>query len=277
MLAAFAMSAGPATQPASTADDQSYPPGSMEAGEIRPVSSRQLRVALYTDAGSRNGGDNVEKALQFEPTGFKTQRVTAAEVRAGVLKDFDVFVAGGGSGSKIAQALEEKGREEVVRFVKSGGGYVGICAGAYLVSSDYAWSLHLLNAKVVDRAHWARGGGEVTLSLSERGREILGRSEERLVCLYNQGPLLAPADKEGLVPYTALATYESEIAKKGAPSGVMVGTTAIAEGKAGEGRVVAISAHPEKWLKYNEMIRRVVAYVGKAEPAFRGASTQADR
>ena len=37
-------------------------------------------------------------------------------------------------------------RSEVKAFVKDGGCYVGICAGCYLASTGYDWSLDLLPA-----------------------------------------------------------------------------------------------------------------------------------
>ena len=46
-------------------------------------------------------------------------------------------------------------------------------------------------------------------------------------------------------PY-ALASYATEMRKNDAPPGVMKGTTAIARGKFGKGRVVCFSPHPEK-------------------------------
>ena len=52
------------------------------------------------------------------------------------------------------------GRRAILDFIKNGGGYVGICAGVYLASSHYSWSLGILNAKVVDGEHWA--GARVT-------------------------------------------------------------------------------------------------------------------
>jgi hypothetical protein len=42
-----------------------------------------------------------------------------------------------------------------------------------------------------------------------------------------------------------MATFKTEIAKNGAPQGVMPGTTAIARGEYGLGRVVCFSPHPE--------------------------------
>ena len=128
------------------------------AGEKPPTTApAALRVAIYTDGGGGQGGtDNVGKCL---PAGdYRWKAVTAEDIRAGVLKDYDVLVQPGGSGSKQAETLKDDGRENIRAFVKNGGGYVGICAGSYLATTDYTWSLGLLNAKVLDRKHWATKG-----------------------------------------------------------------------------------------------------------------------
>jgi hypothetical protein len=104
----------------------------------------------------------------------------------------------------------------------------------------------LLDARVVDREHWARGNGQVQLRLPPAGRSALGHDEETATIYYHQGPLLAPAETEQHPDYEQLASFETENAQNGAPSGVMKGTTAIARGSFGEGRVVCFSPHPEK-------------------------------
>lgn len=240
---------------------------SARADEKAPVTSRSnLRIALYADEGSKKGGDAVETCLLKGSLNlYKCTRVTAEEIRNGVLKDFDVIVCGGGSGSKIGNTLEEEGREQIRSFIRNGGGYIGICAGAYLATSDYTWSLHVLNAKVIDRQHWARGGGKVILTMSEEGQKTLGTPAE-VECRYNQGPLLGPDTKPDLPAYTPLATYKTEINKDNkAPPGIMIGTTAIARAEYGQGRVMAISPHPESTAGLDGIIRAAMNWVGKIE------------
>jgi glutamine amidotransferase-like uncharacterized protein len=176
-----------------------------------------------------------------------------------------VLIMPGGSGSKQAAFLEETGREIIRQFVRNGGGYVGICAGAYLATNDYSWSLGLVNARVVDRKHWARGGGEVTLTLTSEGRNTLSHESEQIQCDYNQGPLLAPADKADLPPFEPLAVYATEIARKGAPTGVMIGTTAIARTTFGAGRVICYSPHPERADGPNHLISHGIKWVANGQ------------
>src|SRR5690606_8209598 len=104
--------------------------------------------------------------------------VTAEDVRQGVLADFEAVVFPGGSASKQGEALGEAGREAVVAFVRSGGGYLGICAGAYLGCSSMrpegsVGRLGLVNAKTKS-TKWQRGRGRVDLELTDAGRSILG-------------------------------------------------------------------------------------------------------
>jgi glutamine amidotransferase-like uncharacterized protein len=231
------------------------------AVEPAVTSVPPLRVAIYADKGGNDAGPtNCERCLP-KGLGFATRRITAEEIQAGALKDFDVLIQPGGSGSKQAAELGEAGREQIRKFVRDGGGYVGICAGAYLASADYDWSLHLLDAKVVDRKHWARGYGEVRLKAENaEAKKFLGIDGDLLPIYYHQGPLLAPAEKDDIPDYERIATFETEIAKNGAPEGVMKGTTAAARAPFGKGRVFCYSPHPERTPGLDRLIEQAVRW-----------------
>jgi glutamine amidotransferase-like uncharacterized protein len=204
------------------------------------------RVAIYDHSdGSAAGPQNLMQFLT-RSEGFECQRVTPAEIQEGILKDFDVLIIPGGSGSLQSKKLEEAGLHQVRQFVKAGGGYVGICAGSYLASTQYSWSLGLINARVWDRAHWARGTGDVQLAMTASGRRLLNEVQPQVKVMYGQGPLLLPDTQPNLPGYEVLAEYQTEVALKGAPEGSMVGTHAIIRSKYGDGRVICFSPHPEK-------------------------------
>jgi glutamine amidotransferase-like uncharacterized protein len=228
-----------------------------------PAETGAIRVAIYADAGaSKKGSPHVQRCLPPDMD-FAIETVTAEEIRSGALKGFNVLIHPGGSGSKQAHTLGEEGRERVRQFVAEGGGFIGICAGAYLASANYPWSLNLLDARVVDSEHWARGKGEVQLRLPPAGRSALGIEQELVAIHYNQGPLLAPGENHDLDDYELLAAFETEIAENGAPSGVMKGTTAIARGTFGKGRVVCFSPHPEKTPGRDSFLRAAVRWAAQ--------------
>lgn len=220
-----------------------------------------IRVAIYDHSDdSATGPKNLMKFLTPD-NGFTCQRLRPEDIQAGMLSNFEVLVVPGGSGSKQAEMLGETGREAVRKFVDAGGGYVGICAGSYLASSQYPWSLNLINARVWDRAHWARGTGTVTIGLSAAGLNAFYQDNAVIDVYYGQGPLLVPGQHPDLPQYEVLASYQTEVAQKGAPVGAMVGTHAIVRGEFGKGRVMCFSPHPESSGGPNSLITSGVRWV----------------
>ena len=84
-----------------------------------------------------NGSHGLELIAAVEhvcmATGHRMIKVTGVDIRAGVLDDdVDLLVIGGGDPNWYMGQLGSDGRERIRSFVFGGGGYVGICAGAYL-------------------------------------------------------------------------------------------------------------------------------------------------
>ena len=116
------------------------------------ADTSELCIAVY-DAGGvgKRGPHNLDRV--FSKTKSVMRRVGVADIRDGVLDQFDMVIFPGGSGSKQAAALEEEGQEVVKQFVEDGGGYMGICAGAFLAASNYSWSLGISNHKTLSLIH----------------------------------------------------------------------------------------------------------------------------
>lgn len=235
----------------------SFPPLSSFAD---PESShRPILVAVFAGAGTGPSLHATLQALAGRPE-LSVHEIKGEAIRQGQLAHYDVLIMPGGGASTQAKSLGEKGRQEVKEFVRKGGGYVGICAGAYLACCHYPWALHILNARVVDREHWDRGNGEVEIALSGQGRDVLGAHHEVVTIHYAQGPLMAPAHQEGLPAYETLARFRTQVAKNGAPRGVMPGTTAIAGAEFGKGRVLCFSPHPEETSGLHKYLLRGIEW-----------------
>lgn len=212
------------------------------------AQEKPVRVAIFDGDGVGPSAlpliTAIEKAKEHP---FQIARITAVEIQSGKLAEVDVLVHPGGSGGGQGKALGENGRKAVRDFVNQGGGYLGVCGGAYLATNDYEWSLNLIDAKVVDKRHWARGNGDVQLQLSKEATALFAHSEKEMTIHYAQGPLLArPEWDDPDVPnYESLAIFKTEIALKGAPQGVMARTSAAVRAQYGKGRVFCFSPHPE--------------------------------
>jgi hypothetical protein len=235
----------------------------------------KVRVALYKGPGT--GGDgppNLLKTLNRPPETIITE-VSPEEIQGGVLSHFDVVIFGGGSGSKEAAAIGELGRSNVVEFVARGGGYVGICAGAYLATSGYPWSLHLLNVKTIS-PKWQRGRATVKLELTTKGRAVLGSTETNLDVVYHNGPVVEPMKLDSLPPFETLAYFRTEVASNGSPVGVMVNSPAVIAAPFKKGRVVFVSPHPEQTKNLEGIIPSAVLWVAPTRTLADKVSSKAE-
>ena len=220
-----------------------------------------VHVAIYNGPSSSQTAATMLGACRSD--GAVVELVGPPEIRAGVLAEqFDVVIFPGGSGSGQARGIGEDGSDRVREFVRGGGGYLGVCAGAYLATSEYTWGLRILDARTVDRKHWKRGTGVVKVELSPAGREIFG-GEAKLDIRYANGPLLGPFEMDELVDYTALAHFRTEIRTNDAPKGVMLNSPAMIAGECGAGRVIACSPHPEKTESLHYIVHRTIRWLAR--------------
>ncbi len=234
---------------------------SLRGPQTSELSKPGLKVAVFVDEGV-SSTKSLLKALATDDR-VVASKISASEIREGKLSQYSVLIHPGGSAKAQSKALGEVGRQKVREFVQSGHGMVGICAGAYLACSDSSERLKILDAKVVDREHWNRGFGTVVLEITPFGQEVLALNDAKKEIYYHQGPLLAPADDPQVPDFRTLAKFDSEISKNGAPTGVMIGTTAIALGEFGQGRVICFSPHPEKTPDLESILLQGIHWAGR--------------
>jgi hypothetical protein len=224
-----------------------------------PEKSRPLKVAIYNGKGAPIAGiQNMEAGIKSNPQSTVT-RVKAEEMGTVDLQAFDVVVFSGGSGSSQAEAIGEAGKKNVREYVRNGGGYVGVCAGAYLACRNFKWSLGILNASTVS-SKWQRGQGFMDAEVTDEGRKLLGDVKGTFKVRYHNGPITKPADRTDVPAYTPITVFRSEIAEYGSPVGVMVNSPAQALGTFGKGRVFISSPHPENTPGLENLIPRAILW-----------------
>lgn len=219
-------------------------------GDERRDHGRDLiHVALYDDAGT--GGTGVERisGIVEKMSDATITLIGPAGIREGALDDFDVVVFPGGGGGTQGGTLGEQGRENVRSFVRRGGGYLGICAGAYLATCRQDNYLKMVRA--YHYRPWRRGRERVDIELTDAGRELLGppHTEGPFDVRYANGPLFFHED--GLVPdldlpdFDVLAVFRSASTYQDELQEMMVDTPAIVSSTFHDGRLMLISPHPE--------------------------------
>jgi len=238
-----------------------------------------IRVALF-DVEPPGGDATREliRILESQPT-CRWEHLSAADIQAGALEGFDVLLVPGGSGRVKGEALGDEGKKAVREFVRLGGGYVGICGGAFLAAANLDYSLILLNAnaltgqiEVPGGKTWpmtVRGRGTVQMELTDAGRSLLGGPPGLANVYYTGGPILSPAGRHDLPDCICVAWFRTEIYEHEVQRGTMVDTAAIAAARYGKGRVIAFSPHPEMSEGLDEMVVRAVLSTARIPPDLR--------
>jgi putative intracellular protease/amidase len=249
------------TEPVPTSSTKVIPPdiNGYKTVVAPPPNPASLKIAIFDgDGAPKSGVDNVcdrVKSIQ----GSTITLVKAEQIAAGALAGYDVVIFSGGSGGTQAKTLGEEGRAKVREFVKNGGGYVGICAGAYLACSNFTWGLGILNASTVS-SKWMRGSGFMDVEVTVDGAPIIGPVDGIFKVRYNNGPIIKPGDRADLPAYRPLSLFRTEVAKNGTPVGVMVNSPAQAVSTFGKGRVFISSPHPENTPGLEHLIPRGILW-----------------
>lgn len=231
--------------------------------EDNPLDNK-LKVAVFkgNGAGAVSVIETIE-ALRID-TGIWAVPISAAEIQNGELDKFDAIIIPGGSGSKQLNNLGEKGADILRDFIRiKGKGVVGICAGAYFLSSTAGYpNLQLVSAVHLDRAHYNRGRGLIEFALNETGEEVFPELKNHSLFLqYYDGPVLAHSDSvEG--DYQELGTFVSDIHPDDfAPANITPGKTFFLRQEVGNGKVFITAGHPESTPGMRWMVPRMIRWV----------------
>lgn len=209
-----------------------------------PAQKKKIRVGVLSQ--SEEPKSNTSQGLYISilaSAGIDAKAISAEQVKQGGLDELDLFIIGGGSGTKFNASLGEDGGQLVEQFVKRGGGVIGTCAGGYsfvLGHNEALRYIEVANARCIDTkdGRWARGKGNVQIVPADD-------TFRPLKMYYANGPLWEIANEPGFGKIEVLARFNTDIHKEGEAGGIMLGTPAILAGTFGDGSFVLFSAHPE--------------------------------
>ena len=237
--------------------------------ELSKAARAQLKGVVFVGKGTiRNCWQKTLKALLLSESLIPICSKAPLFRDAEKLKSFSFIVLPGGGGSSEADALGVQGLHNTEAAVRSGVGYVGICAGAYLPIKGYfdnlTRELEIVNAEAVDIDHWNRGSGKVTLEIVRDHPIFADVGTDTLSLQYYSGPVLR-RDSLDLPDYRELAVFLSDLHENGAQPGEMLGKTAILEARFGQGRIILFSPHPELTPGREGLLTRAVLYVSRSD------------
>lgn len=191
--------------------------------------------------------------------------ITSAEIAAGVLDGLDAIIIPGGGGSRQWLNLGAENRKRIAEFAENGGGVLGICAGAYLLSSTPEYScMGLSKGAAIDIEHDNRGHGVVNVTLDALGKKLFPELSEldTVRIMYYEGPVYDTVQR----PYEIFATMQSDVHMEGnAPANMTNQRPFLIGNTVGEGRVMACIAHPEATPGMQWMVPRMIRWTLQRE------------
>jgi glutamine amidotransferase-like uncharacterized protein len=186
-------------------------------------------VCVYAGAGAVLAKD-VEVAL--DKLALPYREVGEQVIRGGGLKDCSLLIVPGGYTAQYVDVLGGEGFEQIREFVAGGGGYIGICAGAYIAARNVEVPGRPLGLGIIEIRNERRAGrGMRTIAIAKPEHSMVKGYVGEVDIWYKNGPMIKVG--EGV---ETLAVYGE-------------GSAAIVCATYSQGRVVIFSFHPEGSLE----------------------------
>ena len=196
-------------------------------------------IALYSDKGA---WDQSVIALEnmFQWMGMSTTLIDADFINNNYLGGFKIICFPGGDMYQYSQDISEAGKEKIRSFIRNGGGYIGICGGAYFASETVIWQGNQLSMTPLSLFQGSAEGtidsivpypqrGMCQVNIVDTVHAITHSISTPQWILYYWGPVLRPETSE----VTTLGKYNA------------VNQPAILAFEYGKGRVFITGTHPE--------------------------------
>ncbi len=215
------------------------------------VSLSPVRVGLYTDVGAYVGSyRSLEDMLTS--MGFKVDELKSFDFSLEKISRYDFLAFPGGRADGMISTLGEDKLLNIREYVAMGGGYIGICAGAYLASNytvwhgvqygdSYGYVMDLYSGKAIGPIEEIGDYDTDSPYNPQHPTDVVWYDGRVLNVTYWGGPYFSPVDSSDV-----LATYEK------------VDEPAAIKTEFHGGRAVLFGFHPELDTGYSQENSRMI-------------------
>lgn len=201
-------------------------------------ATETIKVLIYNgNYASTNCVNGIKRALDYANTnnvidGVIFTYATSTIINSAILSGYDALAMPGGSGGADYLESSSISGSAIRSFVANGGGYIGICAGAYAAAAHTDGWYDGWGVAPHIRCKEVNYEGGLSLQITSAGQQVLGTSGTKTLAHYN-GPAMYVSGNA-----VVFATYAD--GNTGYP-----GYAAIVGDYYGNGRVVLCGPHPE--------------------------------
>jgi len=233
------------------------------AGQTGGLPEKPVRIGVYVDKGARNIG-----AYRWIEIAQRTKNAVATcvdgkAVRDGALDSLDLLVMPGGKASLEAASLGGEGRRKLKAFIENGGGYVGTCAGCFLLMQPGAGVRKNYLGLIPYKCAPSGGHADIEIRFNGNAERLAGLADGTVQRVrYAGGPVLVRDPSAGDSKIETVATYHSELDESNpSPRKPFRGKGAAAAGDCGKGRIFVFAVHPESDRDDHFLLRKAFEYV----------------
>ncbi len=214
---------------------------SSSCGKEKSTAPREeINVALYSGRGADADCKTAAQKM-FEWMGYKVKRISPHQINTGSLNEFDLICFPGGDMYYYSLDISSTGKLKIRQFISGGGGYIGICGGAYFAAEKVYWRGVQLNMTPLSLFRGTATGpinqiyaypdyGMTQLDIVTMDHPITSGEDASMSVLYYWGPYLSPnAEFE----FDVICDYH------------VTKNHAMVAFEYGQGRIFLTGAHPE--------------------------------
>jgi glutamine amidotransferase-like uncharacterized protein len=108
------------------------------ACQFQQTGSSIPQIALYSETGA-DERCILTTTRMFEWMGYDVTLIDADSVNNTILEKYNIICFPGGDMYQYSQNISAEGFEKIRAFISAGGGYIGICGGAYFTGEKVFW------------------------------------------------------------------------------------------------------------------------------------------
>jgi len=204
------------------------------------LQHEKIVVALYSGQGTWD--ESVQAAEKmFQWMNYTVELVSPDVINSNQFEGFGILCVPGGDMYQYAQDISSQGKENIRNFIRDGGGYIGICGGAYFASETVVWRGNVLPMTPLELFQGTAAGpineitpdsdfGMCTVNITDSAHPITQIEPQAATTLYYWGPALTPKENAEV---TVLGRY------------AIGNQPAMLAFDYGSGRVFVVGTHPE--------------------------------
>jgi glutamine amidotransferase-like uncharacterized protein len=167
------------------------------------LAEDEATIALFDGRGVWDDSATATKSM-LHWMGYSPYLIDAGLIERGDLAHYDLLFIPGSDMFKIAEDISDAGKENIREFIRNGGGYVGVCGGAYFAGKRIVWGgkemtddplLEIFDGTcvgVIDQIAQYPKYDMCTVEISDKEHPITTGIGETIRLLYYWGPLLLP-------------------------------------------------------------------------------------